>query len=55
MVVNTDSHYCDLIGETSNAQQIISEVDFPKELIFNSDFDRVCEYISKRRNIDLKI
>lgn len=55
VVVNTDSHYCDLIGETSNAQQIISELDFPKKLIFNSDFDRVCEYISKRRNIDLKI
>ncbi|MGN0622214.1 MAG: phosphatase [Porcipelethomonas sp.] len=51
IVVNTDSHYCDLIGETPVSQMLINETDFPKELIFNSNADNVIRYINEKKTL----
>ena len=50
IVVNTDSHYCSLIGKTTVSEELIKAVEFPEKLIFNADAERVIEYISGKRN-----
>lgn len=51
IVVNTDAHYCGLIGSTPISEELIEASDFPRELIFNADADRVLEHISKKHGI----
>ncbi|MGN0607461.1 MAG: PHP domain-containing protein [Oscillospiraceae bacterium] len=53
IVVDTDTHYCESVGITDNAEKIISECNFPKKLILNSDFDKLAEFIENKRNISL--
>lgn len=50
IVVNTDAHYCSLIGKTTVSEELIKAVEFPEKLIFNADAERVIEYISGKRN-----
>lgn len=50
IVVNTDAHYCSLIGKTPVSEELIKAVEFPEKLIFNADAERVMEYISGKRN-----
>lgn len=52
VVVNTDAHYCGLLGKTDTAQQLIEQTGFPKKLIFNAEIDRVLEHISAKHGID---
>lgn len=54
VIVNTDAHYCDLIGKTDIAEKIISETEFPHELIINKDTEKIIEFIEKKRGISLK-
>lgn len=56
IVVNTDCHYCDIIGKTSRAEQFIRDNDFPEELIFNRKAENIIEYLSEKKNVkDLEI
>ena len=48
VVVDSDSHFCQNIGQTPNAIKIIEEVDFPEELIINYDWNKVREHILKK-------
>lgn len=50
IVVNTDAHYCSLIGKTTVSEELIKAVEFPEKLIFNTDAERVIEYISGKLN-----
>lgn len=50
IVVNTDAHYCSLIGKTTVSEELIKAVEFPEKLIFNADAERVIEYISGKQN-----
>lgn len=54
VVVDSDSHFCQNIGQTPNAFQIIADVEFPEKLIVNSDWDKVREHILKKHK-DLDI
>ncbi|MDO5558254.1 MAG: phosphatase [Oscillospiraceae bacterium] len=45
VVVNTDGHYCDLVGRVPCAEKLIEETGFPKELVANSCADRIFEHI----------
>lgn len=54
IVVNTDCHYAGLIGQVPLAEKILKAADFPERLIFNSDADRVLEYVSEKHNINLE-
>lgn len=49
--INSDSHYCSLIGKVPNAIKIVKDLDFPKELIINLQWDRLKDHIlSKHHN-----
>lgn len=52
--VNTDSHYCSLIGQIPLSEKLMNETEFPSELIFNSNWDNVKDYILKKRPWALK-
>lgn len=46
--VDTDAHFFTLIGGINTCRKALYEADFPRELIFNSDWDRVREHILKK-------
>ncbi|GHU54188.1 putative phosphatase [Clostridia bacterium] len=52
--VNSDAHYCDHVGQFPVSLAMLE--DFPKDLIFNADIDRVLERISRKtfkRTVDI--
>lgn len=49
VIVNTDAHFCTLVGAVPEAEKMIEELDFPKKLIINSDWEMLKEYIINRR------
>lgn len=49
VAVNTDSHFCQLIGKTSSALKIIEECEFPESLVINSDWEKFREFILRKR------
>lgn len=52
IVINSDGHYCDVVGEIPLASKIIKEIDFPLDLIVNRKAEGILEYIrAKRGNI----
>lgn len=51
IIVNTDCHFCDIIGKTPTTQKMLEETNFPKELIFNLREENVIEYLAKKKNI----
>lgn len=53
VAVNTDSHFCQLVGKTTSASEILKECDFPEELVVNSSMERLCNWIYNKRNIKL--
>lgn len=53
VVVDTDCHYSDLIGQVPTAERIIKEADFPEELIFNRKAENVIKYLVEKKNIVL--
>ncbi len=48
VIVNTDAHFYGLVGEVSESEKLIEELDFPKTLIINADWDRLYSYIQSR-------
>ena len=54
IAVNTDSHFCQLIGKIPIAERILSELDFPSELVINADWDKLREHmLNKHPYLDL--
>lgn len=54
VVVDSDSHFCQNIGQTPNAVKIIEELDFPEKLIINTDWDKLRDFIiNKRKKLDI--
>jgi putative hydrolase len=52
IIVNTDCHYCELIGKVPESEKMIADLDFPKELILNRKLDYVLDYINAKRKND---
>ena len=48
IVVNTDSHFWAEIAKTPICEKILTELDFPRELVFNAEWGRVREHIIKK-------
>jgi len=46
--INTDSHFCQLIGKTPTAFQLIEQLEYPQDLIVNLEWDRLSERILKK-------
>jgi len=49
VVVNSDGHYCDLVGDVSNSEKLITELEFPVSLIANACAETIYEHIAKKR------
>lgn len=54
IVVNTDCHYCTLIGQVPLAMQMLEELDFPERLVFNASAGRVIEQVERKHGISLQ-
>lgn len=50
IVVNSDAHSCFEIGEHTEALQMLTEIDFPEELVMNTCAEKFINYIEKRKN-----
>ena len=46
VILGTDSHICSAIGDFTQADQLIREMDFPQKLIINTDPARIREVIN---------
>ncbi len=52
IIVNSDAHICMQVGVVPHSRQMLQDQDFPENLIINSDWDRLREFIvAKRGNI----
>ncbi len=49
--VDTDCHFCELIGKVPIVEKLLDEINFPDELIFNKKVQTVVDYMSKKKNI----
>lgn len=49
VVIDTDCHFCQLIGKTPLAFSLCEELDFPQKLIVNLDWNKIREYVLKKR------
>lgn len=53
IMVNSDAHYCDLIGDFDDAIAFLSEIDFPEELVVNRSKETLISYLkTKNKNVD---
>ncbi len=52
IVVNSDAHFSTGLGEVGDAMKMLEEIDFPQELIVNSDVNRFKSYL-RERNIPI--
>ncbi len=48
IIVDSDSHYCDLIGKFPLSLQLLDELSFPENLVINADFHKLCEHINRK-------
>lgn len=53
VVVNTDSHFWNTIGDFTPALKLIEEVGFPQELLLNADEDRLKEFVNRKKEYDI--
>ncbi|MCX7714674.1 MAG: phosphatase [Clostridia bacterium] len=51
IVVNSDAHICFDVGEFGSAKQMLSEIDFPEELVMNTTLDKLQNYLKPRKTI----
>lgn len=48
VVVNSDSHYCGNLGNFEIALKLLSDINFPEELVINADVKRFTDYLVSR-------
>lgn len=49
VTIGSDSHFCTQVGENELALNLIKEVNFPHELIINTDLQKFKDFIQKKR------
>ncbi len=47
--VNSDAHFCTMIGNYSRSLSMLSELSFPEELVINADEERLNNYVRRRK------
>ncbi|MBQ8636397.1 MAG: phosphatase [Clostridia bacterium] len=47
--VNSDAHYCDLVGRVDAVVELLKEIDFPEELIANRSFETLKKFMAPRK------
>lgn len=53
ITVGSDSHFCFEIGALDMAKQILSEAEFPEDLIMSLNKDRLLRFLSEKKGMDL--
>ena len=48
IMVNSDAHFHDKVGDFEMAARLLKEIDFPAELVVNADIQRFEEFISSK-------
>lgn len=48
IVVNTDAHFWDAVGETPVSEKILKDIDFPRRLVANADWEYIKSRINKK-------
>lgn len=48
IVVNTDSHFASSVGDVPFALQMLSEINFPQELVVNSSVENLKQFLSEK-------
>lgn len=51
IVINSDCHYCGLIGKVSTCERLVQETGFPKSLIVNSSMENLFEHIENKHKL----
>jgi putative hydrolase len=51
IVVNSDAHYHTLVGKYPLSEKLLEELDFPNELIYSLDADRIMELAARKRGV----
>lgn len=51
IIINSDAHFCEYVGNYENAANLLKEIDFPEELIVNADLERFKNYLKNYTNI----
>lgn len=46
VILGTDSHFSSAVGDFTQADQLLRELDFPRELIINTDPERIGEVVN---------
>lgn len=50
IIVNSDSHFCSRVGKFDESIKLLNEIDFPEELVINSDVVRFKNYLEQYTN-----
>ncbi|MBO5284124.1 MAG: phosphatase [Lachnospiraceae bacterium] len=48
VILGTDSHFSSAVGDFTQADQLLKELDFPQELVINRDPGRIGEVVNRR-------
>ena len=51
IVVSSDAHFEAYVGDFGHALEMLSEIDFPEELILNASAERLNDYLSRYTHI----
>ena len=49
IVLGTDAHFHEVIGEFAESVELLESLDFPEELVLNTDPDRLLNHIKQKR------
>lgn len=49
VVINTDAHFCGIVGDVTESEKLVNELDFPKKLILNADWETLKDYFRSRK------
>lgn len=52
--VNSDAHIAYQVGAVDKSLEMLREVGFPTELIFNLDADRISDYLKNKKGLDYR-
>ena len=48
VVINTDAHFCTIVGDVTESLKLAEEIGLPEKLVVNADWDRLYTYIQSR-------
>lgn len=48
VVINTDAHFCTIVGDVTQSLALAEEIGLPEKLVVNADWDRLYAYIQSR-------